>query len=670
MQTDYLFVAAAPPPRSEDNEPAATEALIERLEPVPTRVLRDGQTFFVVYEYNADADPAAVQQLRARVEAQLSSRMGVRYDGEPAGEVWLESGEVLQLPTGPNLLEQYKRAGWHLLALEGKKCLRKGWQDPSTGPDSDFHGKNVGVLLGAPSGNLGDVDLDGGGTNELAAILFAALPASGRASKPYSHRWFRFADSCRTEKFKLTAKQLEAIGGDRGEMLVEVRGDKAQTMIPRSVHPSGEKVEWTTKFDPEPPVLSRDDVVTRAAAVAALAVISWHWPKEGTRDETALALCGALARLDWMTPELADRLVGKVADLGGDINAGKDRRDNKAAQTFARLEAGEEATGLERLFELCGIEGTLKRTLRAWLYGSQEHDQPAGSVWIRDGALVEIVDACEAALDDVYQRDGELVRVCVRKDLEAEHRAVGAVNVGWLREYLCKRLRFVKFTDKGFRPTDLSMGYAQTLMSRGEWPVPVLRAVVQTPVLLPDGGVINEPGYHANVGLFFDGAPFDGIPDRPTHEDAKAALEKLREPFAKYRFAHDDGMAVLLSAVLSTLARNLLGAVPAHGIDASVAGSGKGKAARAVAMICTGAPPMTINLVPSQDENDKRCYGAVLCNAAAPDRQRKRAVRRRPDLLRCDRARGDGSETRRAHERHDYEHDDGAADRQQSRRRR
>jgi P4 family phage/plasmid primase-like protien len=94
---------------------------------------------------------------------------------------------------------------------------------------------NVGVLLGEPSGWLIDIDLDHPRAVELAAQFLPSTPAvSGRPGKPRSHWWYRVTAPVQTHKRPQT--QLG--------MIVELRSTGGQTVIPPSVHPSGEATDW------------------------------------------------------------------------------------------------------------------------------------------------------------------------------------------------------------------------------------------------------------------------------------------------------------------------------------------------------------------------------------------------------------------------------------------
>jgi hypothetical protein len=96
--------------------------------------------------------------------------------------------------------------------------------------------QNVGVLLGAPSGDLIDVDLDHPLAVRLADQFLPPTEAVfGRPGNPRSHRIYRSLSPIKTKKFAV----------DRGEtMIVELRSTGTQTVFPPSIHESGEMITW------------------------------------------------------------------------------------------------------------------------------------------------------------------------------------------------------------------------------------------------------------------------------------------------------------------------------------------------------------------------------------------------------------------------------------------
>lgn len=95
--------------------------------------------------------------------------------------------------------------------------------------------RNIGVLLGEPSGNLIDVDLDHALCVELAPQYLPTTDAIfGRRGKPRSHWIYRCVDVPATKKFRSRTSG----------MVVELRSTGQQTVFPPSIHVSGEAIEW------------------------------------------------------------------------------------------------------------------------------------------------------------------------------------------------------------------------------------------------------------------------------------------------------------------------------------------------------------------------------------------------------------------------------------------
>lgn len=117
-----------------------------------------------------------------------------------------------------------------------------------------------------------------------------------------------------------------------------------------------------------------------------------------------------------------------------------------------------------------------------------------------------------------------------------------------------------------------------------------LELVTSTPLILKDGSLVDEPGYHETTRVWFDsqGKKFPAIPTRPTRQQARRALELFSEVFGKFPFASEAAYATVLATILGVLLRHLLPTVPLLGITAPDAGSGKTKIAEAIGAATTG----------------------------------------------------------------------------------
>lgn len=156
----------------------------------------------------------------------------------------------------------YLQRGWRCVPLRprSKSPIHADW--PQTKFDASeikrcFSPKdNVGLILGAPSGGLVDVDLDCPAAIELADQYLPPTPAiTGRPTAPRSHRWY-IADGATTQKHTDPSD---------GSMIVELRSTGAQTVVGPSVHPSGEIYET---LDADPAIVSAPML---SACVKALA---------------------------------------------------------------------------------------------------------------------------------------------------------------------------------------------------------------------------------------------------------------------------------------------------------------------------------------------------------------------------------------------------------------
>ena len=198
-----------------------------------------------------------------------------------------------------------------------------------------FHpNDNVGIVLGERSGGLVDVDLD---SPEAVALAPYLLPETamihGRTGKPRSHYWYVVDNAPR---------EIEQFDSPDG-MIVELRSgslDKgAQTVVPPSVHVSGEHIEWAE--DGEPARVELDVLRTAVKRIASATRLVRMFPATG-RHAFCLALSGGLLR-GGLTPKEAHAFVLAVATAAG--SADPVARAAVVYSTASKLDAGENVTG-------------------------------------------------------------------------------------------------------------------------------------------------------------------------------------------------------------------------------------------------------------------------------------------------------------------------------------
>jgi putative DNA primase/helicase len=250
-----------------------------------------------------------------------------------------------------------------------KKPYLDGWQrgiDPATYAEHfNGHEQNIGVILGTRSGNLIDVDCDCAETMALAAIF---LPPTGmifgRASKPRSHYLYRCDTSTPVKPYD------DPVAKGR---LVELRGDGGQTVLPGSVHESGEAVRFDDEGDPATVPLA--DLQRAVSKVAAASLLARYWRlSEGVRSNLAMALGGGLLRAGWSVEE-TEEFIKAVATAAGDDEV--DQRVGTVKRTDARIKASGHATGFPALAEAFGANGNAIVTkVCNWLGIVARQDEP------------------------------------------------------------------------------------------------------------------------------------------------------------------------------------------------------------------------------------------------------------------------------------------------------
>src|SRR5262245_13777486 len=229
------------------------------------------------------------------------------------------------------------KRGWRIIPLRPKTKLpcERNWPNQrltETELEEAFaNAANIGVVLGKASGGLVDVDLD---SSEAIALASKFLPATkrkhGRTSKPISHFFYNTSDPVQPEKFTDVD----------GSVLLELRSDRQQTVIPPSVHPSGERFRWRETGDPSK--VTASELRSAAHRFAACALTARHWPNRGHRHDAAGALAGALLR-HGLKPDFVTKFITSAARISGH----DDEADNRAADvatTVRRLAAEQPAT--------------------------------------------------------------------------------------------------------------------------------------------------------------------------------------------------------------------------------------------------------------------------------------------------------------------------------------
>ncbi|MFB7353464.1 hypothetical protein [Streptomyces gardneri] len=151
-----------------------------------------------------------------------------------------------------------------------------------------------------------------------------------------------------------------------------------------------------------------------------------------------------------------------------------------------------------------------------------------------------------------------------------------------------------------------------------DFPYPTLTAIITSPVVLPDGTLLAEPGYHEPSGLFLHlGETIPDIPDVPTEADVAAAKKLLVETvLGDFEFVHASDLPNYLGLLFTPLLRFYAGGlVPLFYITADNPGSGKSYLLKLVGTLFGYAP---MPWPKDNEEEIRKQITAILHSSAEP----------------------------------------------------
>ena len=457
-----------------------------------------------------------------------------------------------------------------------------GWQNFRGGVEAFSVPGNVGLLLGAPSKGLVDIDLD---CPEALAASRVFLPSTdmrhGRAGNPGSHWWYQCPGVGKTSRYRDVDNST----------LVEIRSTGGQTIVPPSIHKgTGEVIEW--EADGDPAGIDAPELIRSVARLAACALLRRHWPEAGARHHTAMALAGMLLRAKWGEDEVI-RFIGAVEKRDDFPRAVKD--------TAKKLIAGEPVTGGGRLRAL--LSPAVVDLLYEWLELDSD-DRP--EVRYHPDRKTDALDVVQRAVADrggVYAFGGRLAVIAGGRITE--------MNLANMYELVgeCVRWRKYSKTEKTWVSVDCPESFHRALFYRtGFKHIPVLDGLVATPTLRADGTLLDRPGYDQTSRLFLGSTRLPGLLKTPSLVDAQTALVKLREPFSEFPFDSPCHESAAISLVLTILVRRgIPSGVPLWLADAPTQGSGKGLCLKICYLMATGQE-LSFQPLDAREEEEQKNY--------------------------------------------------------------
>jgi hypothetical protein len=143
-----------------------------------------------------------------------------------------------------------------------------------------------------------------------------------------------------------------------------------------------------------------------------------------------------------------------------------------------------------------------------------------------------------------------------------------------------------------------------------------LHGVTHTPMMRPDGTILDVPGYDAATGFLYLPDPdliVPPIPDRPTSEEIRGAVELILQPVAEFPFVTEDDRATWIGLAFTPAL--LPGPYQMGVITATNPGSGKTKLATMIRTIHGGVQRGEL---PRDADELRKSITAALMDTTAP----------------------------------------------------
>jgi putative DNA primase/helicase len=223
---------------------------------------------------------------------------------------------------------------------------------------------------------------------------------------------------------------------------------------------------------------------------------------------------------------------------------------------------------------------------------------------------------------DFYSRGGTLVRPAIdevdaSKGRKTKSARLLEVSPEGMVDYLSRYVRWERYDtrSKTTLPADPPKEVARIILDRdGEWKgFRPLAGVITAPTMRPDGSIFSEPGYDPATRLVLFAPPrMPALKQKPTREDALAALKLLEDLLFEFPFVDEASRSVGLSGLMTSACRGALGVAPLHALRAPAPGSGKSYLVDLISVMVNGRPCPVIAAGRTEEETEKRLGAALL----------------------------------------------------------
>ncbi len=495
--------------------------------------------------------------------------------------------------------------GRHLYALlpEGR-VARNSAGDLAPGVDVRGEG---GYVMAPPSSHVSggsyawESSSDPTEGVELAVLSGEWLDIIAPAERPQAQRGAVaqaptvFGEGKRNNFLFSTGRSMRALGASEDSILASLRVLNQQCDPPLD---DAEVVRTAQSAAKKPPGLSPEYQARKEAAAATRSTSS-----PTVEGATAATIAARINEKEYLAREVVE-----IAATLEPIEFERVKDTIKLAKLPVRPFLAAVAAAAERNAKQREVRNAEERVARAAEGGTPTILVGPDEERVNDEGVVAL-----STHKDAYQRGGVLVHVVHdHSPLRGLTRPKSPPRIvpmapATLREMLATSAVWVAKFDDGPRRVSVPKHTVSAIHERKQWNgVRVLEAVIDCPVLRPDGSVIREPGYDLQTGLLYTPEMvFPEVPESPSRDDARRALQVIDDLFTDFPFRAEAHRSAALAAVLTPLASYAIrGPKPLFLFDANTAGAGKGKCVSIVSEIVQGRA-MAV-MAPTEDEEETR----------------------------------------------------------------
>jgi hypothetical protein len=259
--------------------------------------------------------------------------------------------------------------------------------------------------------------------------------------------------------------------------------------------------------------------------------------------------------------------------------------------------------------------------------GHHKADKPKPQVIINGRHLNEVTtDAMNAVLGandppQIFVRTGAMARVVLDEDEVPE---IQRLSEAALRGRMDRVAEFVRVNkdkeSESVVPANPPKIMVEDAMALGRWELPPIEAIVETPILRPDGTIFEEEGYDQQTRLYYHPAPgfeMPEVPEHPSQAEVDQALAAICEAIGEFPFADEASAANARGMLLTPIIRQAVqGCVPLALIDKPQMGTGGSLFAEVASYIGIGRHAEMLGQPAHEDEWRKQITAKLDAGAS------------------------------------------------------